>query len=93
MRHPTQHVRLRVPRFALASWPTLRGYVEKRVGAPVVAKRLFLARADWEALRAVEFNKDPEATRLQFRQGIGPYVAPLLRRGLAIYEQSKGQVK
>jgi hypothetical protein len=82
----THLVHLRLPALAISSWGQLASHVERRCGE-CVARRLFLSRRDYEALRANETERDPDAAGLFFRQGTGPYVAPLLGRGVAIYEQ------
>lgn len=83
---PARVIRLRLPRLARSSWAQLSAFVEKRLAERVIPHRLFLARADWEALRASEAARDAEAARHFFRAKVGPYVAPLLPRGAALYE-------
>jgi hypothetical protein len=78
-------IRLRVPPLALASWAQLAAVVEKRIGARVKPIRLHLSRRDYEALRDAEAARDAKAAGAFFKARVGPYVAPLLRSGTAIY--------
>ena len=86
--------RLLVPSLALRSWPKLAASVERQIGEPLVPRRLFLSRADYEALRAACFASDADWARDFFALRKGrfrraPYVAPLLPRGTAVYEAQK----
>jgi hypothetical protein len=76
-----------VPREAFASWEQLSAYVERRLGEPVAPRRILLARKDYEELRDAEVARDPEFAKAFFRNRVGPYVAPLLRRRMVIIER------
>jgi hypothetical protein len=87
-------IRLRMPRLALRSWVQLAASVEQQIGERIVPRCLFLARADYEALRGACFATEPEWAREFFASRMGrfrraPYVAPILPRGTALYEAQK----
>jgi hypothetical protein len=78
-------VRFRLPHLAL-SWASLTSYVEGRFGDCALS-RLFLSRPDFEALRREQNERDFKAS-LGAPHAKGPFCAPLLHRGIAIYDAS-----
>ena len=79
-------MKVRAPSLALGSWAQLSSAIEQQIGERPVPYRLYLSRSDYEAVRDAEAARDPAAARRFFRARVGSYVAPLLPRGIAIYE-------